>query len=142
LVMGTSCTDVCDLMIDIVCKDCSARETCVDADEDVSGSTDFHDQLLGCISEHVKVRAWLAWLESDIIATFNNLEEQGVLEDKIPEGFDIKEHVKDIIAELPIDSMTTSINERLWDEVQIYMETFLEEDEVYMETFLEEDEVK
>jgi len=136
--MVLSSVDVCDLMIQLLCTECSDR-ACADDD---SGEIWSHDKLMGCIRQHVKVRAWLAWIDSDIIATFNNLEEQGVLEDKIPEGFDIKEHVKDIIAELPIDSMTTSINERLWDEVQIYMETFLEEDEVYMETFLEEDEVK
>lgn len=123
--MVLSSSDVCDLMIELVCKECSDR-ACADDDFEEIWS---HGKLMDCIRQHVKVRAWLAWLESDIIATFNNLEEQGVLEDKIPEGFDIKEHVKDIIAELPIDSMTTSINERLWDEVQIYMETFLEEDE-------------
>ena len=124
--MGNSCTDVCDLMIDIVCKDCRARETCVDADEDVSGDTAFHDQLLGCIRRHVKVRAWLAWLDSDIISTFNNLDNSGVLEGKVPDGFKIEEHVADIIAELPIDGMTTHINEILYDEVLNFMETCIE----------------
>lgn len=123
--MVTSSTDVCNLMIQLLCHECS-DQACADDDIEEIWS---HDKLMDCISKHVKVRTWLAWIDSDIIATFNNLEEQGVLQDKIPEGFDINEHVKDIIAELPIDSMTTTVNERLWDEVQIYMETLLEEDE-------------
>lgn len=124
--MVTSCTDVCSLMIELVCAGCSDRACAEDDIEEIWS----HDKLMDCISRHVKVRPWLVFTDADIVSTFENLEEQGVLQDKIPEGFDIKEHVKDIIAELPIDSMTTTVNERLWDEVLIYMETFLEEDEI------------
>lgn len=127
--MGNSCTDVCDLMIDIVCRDCSSRDTCVDADEDVSGNTSFHDQLLECISQHVKVRPWLVFTNADIIGTFGDLDNSGVLEFKIPEGFKIEDHMAEIIAELPKESMIKTINERLYDEVLIYIENNVEVDE-------------
>lgn len=121
--MGTSCNDVCDLMIRLVCEGCSDKDSCSDSGR--RDDSDFHDQLIACIQKHVKVRAWLAWTDADIVATFNNLDNSGVLEGKIPEGYDVKEHIPEIIAELPIESMTTTVNERLYDEVLIYLESCL-----------------
>lgn len=122
--MVDSSVDVCDLMIELLCEGCPDSSDCLHREEDGSDVWS-HSKLMDCIRQHVKVRAWLAWTDKDIIATFEDLDNSGVLEDKIPEGYNVKEHIQEIIAELPIDSMTTSINERLWDEVLIYMESGL-----------------
>ena len=122
--MGNSCIEVCELMIELVCAGCLTRETCVDADEDVSGNTSFHDQLLECISQHVKVRTWLSFNNADLIGMFENLKEQGTLYGKIPEGFEIKDHLEELKAELKIQAMITWVNEELWDQVQYFMEEY------------------
>lgn len=114
-----SSVDVCDLMIRLVCAPCSNRAC---AEDDGSKSIWSHSKLMDCIREYVKVRPWLVFTDADIISTFEGLRDGGVLEYKIPDGFNIKEHVADIIAELPIDSMIVQINERLYDEVLIYLE--------------------
>ena len=124
--MVLSSTDVCDLMIELVCKECSDKACREDDFEEIWS----HGKLMDCIRQHVKVRPWLVFTNADIIGTFENLDNSGVLEFKIPEGFKVEDHMAEIIAELPKESMITTINERLWDEVQIYMETLLEEDEV------------
>jgi len=124
--MVLSSVDVCDLMIQLLCTGCSDR-ACADDD---SGEIWSHDKLMGCIRQHVKVRPWLVFTNADIIGTFENLDNSGVLEFKIPEGFKVEDHMAEIIAELPKESMITTINERLWDEVQIYIENNVEVDEV------------
>ena len=123
--MVLSSTDVCDLMIELVCKGCS-NLACRDDDIEEVWS---HGRLMDCIREHVKVSPWLVFTNADIVTTFENLDNSGVLEGKVPEGYDVKEHLVEIIAELPIESMTTTVNERLWDEVQIFIENFAMEDE-------------
>ncbi len=123
--MVLSSTDVCDLMIQLLCAECSDR-ACADDDIEEIWS---HDKLMDCIRQHVKVRPWLVFTNADIIGTFGDLDNSGVLEFKIPEGFKVEDHMADIIAELPTESMITTINERLWDEVLIYIENNVEVDE-------------
>jgi len=124
--MVLSSVDVCDLMIQLLCTGCSDR-ACADDD---CGEIWSHGKLMDCIRQHVKVRPWLVFTNADIIGTFENLDNSGVLEFKIPEGFKVEDHMAEIIAELPKESMITTINERLWDEVQIYIENNVEVDEV------------
>lgn len=114
-----SSVDVCDLMIRLVCAPCSNRAC---AEDDGSKSIWSHSKLMDCIREYVKVRPWLVFTDADIVSTFEGLRDGGVLENKIPEDFDIKPQLADIRAELPVDSMITTVNERLYDEVLIYLE--------------------
>jgi len=123
--MVLSSTDVCDLMIRLLCQECSDR-ACADDDIEEIWS---HGKLMDCIRQHVKVRPWLVFTNADIVSTFENLDNSGVLEFKIPEGFKVEDHMAEIIAELPKESMITTINERLWDEVLIYIENNVEVDE-------------
>lgn len=124
--MVLSSVDVCDLMIQLLCAECSDR-ACADDDIEEIWS---HGKLMDCIRQHVKVRPWLVFTNADIIGTFENLDTEGVLESKFfPEGFKVEDHMTEIIAELPIESMITTINEKLFDEVLIYIENFVEVDE-------------
>lgn len=107
-----SSVDVCDLMINLLCTDCPDR-ACAESDY-----ID-HSKLMNCIRRHVSVRPWLVWVKSDIISTFNNLVENTDM--VVPEGFKVEENIDEIIAELPIDTMTTSTNELLYDEILDYM---------------------
>ncbi|MCK4698096.1 MAG: hypothetical protein KAT53_07330 [Dehalococcoidia bacterium] len=109
-------------MIELVCAGCSDRACAEDDIEEIWS----HDKLMDCISRHVKVRPWLVFTDADIIGTFGDLDNSGVLEFKIPEGFKIEDHMAEIIAELPKESMIKTINERLWDEVLIYIENNVE----------------
>jgi hypothetical protein len=47
----TTCTDVCDYVIDVLCSGCSKSTSCVDLYEDVSDSSEFHEQLIECLGE-------------------------------------------------------------------------------------------
>ena len=63
--MVLSSTDVCDLMIELVCKDCTNRGTCID--DEVSDELDFHYELMACIRQHVKVRTTLEPVVADLL---------------------------------------------------------------------------
>ena len=119
--MVDSSVDVCDLMIELLCKGCT-HQCPSEPSDDETVEIWSHSKLMDCIRQHVKVRPWLVFTDADIISTFEGLRDGGVLENKIPEDFDIKPHLADIKAELPVDSMIVTVNERLYDEVLIYLE--------------------
>jgi len=118
--MVLSSTDVCDLMIEFLCKECS-DQACRDDDFEEIWS---HGKLMDCIRQHVKVRTWLSFNNADLIGMFENLKEQGTLYGKIPEGFEIKDHLEELKAELKIQAMITWVNEELWDQIQYFMEEY------------------